>query len=183
MTGRCGSSTVAGIFHAHGVWCGTKQKPDENNPRGYFENRKLKEGLRAWAGFDFTGPIPEFKPGWRKEVEGIIKADGYKNGPWMYKHGAFFHKLWQEFNPAIVKVQRNTADVFKSYKECGFLKKYTDKELIYIIDRQKEIMDHLPGVTINAELLFERNYKELEIAFGYCGLDFEITKANEYMDG
>lgn len=183
MTGRCGSSTVAGIFHAHGVWCGSRLRPDKYNPLGYYENRKLKDAIRQWHGFDFMGDEPEFKPGWKREVEGIIKADGYREGPWMYKHGAFFHKVWQEFNPKIIKVQRNLPDVFKSYRKCGFLKIYNDRDLEQIIRRQKIIMDKLPGVTINAELLFEREYKELEIALDYCGLDFDKTIADRFMDG
>lgn len=183
MTGRCGSSTVAGLFNEHDVWCGSQRRGDNNNPRGYYENLKLKQALREWFGFDFKGDEPAFKPGWRKEVESIIHADGYHGGNWMYKHGAFFHKVWQEFNPKIIKVQRNTLDVFNSYKKCGFLNKYRDTEIIYIIQRQKNIMDNLPGVTINAERLFKHDYAELKAALEYCDIEFNQTITDRFMDG
>ena len=50
-SGRRGTSMVAGLFAAHGVFFGDCKPADENNPRGYFEHPAIprpKARGRGW---------------------------------------------------------------------------------------------------------------------------------------
>lgn len=180
MTGRSGSSTIAGIFHLCGAWVGNCMPPNEYNRRGYFENRQIKRLMLETYGKNWTGLPPDPKPGFHKKVKEILEREGYKDGPWMFKTGAFYHKVW---NPShVVKIKRNVPDTLKSYKECGFLNQYSEDEIKFIVDRQNKIMDSLDGFEINAEKVFDRDYSELKIAIEGCGLTFDLNKINNFMD-
>ena len=45
-SGRSGSSMIAGIFAAHGVWKGETFGGDHINPKGTFENIALKQLIK-----------------------------------------------------------------------------------------------------------------------------------------
>lgn len=181
-TGRAGSSTVAGIFNLHGVWSGKVRPPDEWNKAGYFENTAIKEAMCKFYGRDWLGPVPSSKEGFKEIIENILLKDGYKEGLWMMKTGAFYHKVWDPFNPTVIKVKRNIEDTLKSFSVCGFLNRFTEKERRYIVERQNLILDDLEGFEINAEKLFNRDYTEIEIAINGCGLSFNKIITDTFMD-
>ena len=181
MVGRSGSSMVSGILHNHGVWVGGSREGNKNNPKGFFENLELKTEIRKWAGGNSFRDVPDFKPGWKDKVEGIIRGQGYKDGPWLFKHGATFFNLWEEFSPKWIKVRRDQRSIFDSYRNSGMLSTLSDDELKRIISFHHEIMDMLPGVDVRSEDLINGSYQRLKMAFEYCGLDFDYRIADNFI--
>ncbi len=51
--GRSGSSMVAGILAAHGIWTGNCRPGNQYNPKGFFENTKIKNHLASSMGRDW----------------------------------------------------------------------------------------------------------------------------------
>ncbi len=67
---RSGTSLVAGLLHAHGVWVGDCRAADEHNPRGYFENKAIAK-LRRGPDCDRDPPLV------RGDVHRILGGEGY----------------------------------------------------------------------------------------------------------
>lgn len=106
---RSGTSLVASIFAAHGVWTGTSREPDEGNP-AYYENIHLRE-LRYQMGHG---------DGIDKEtVHDCMLADGYTGGPWLVKHSPLTWRAWRQFSPTWVLVRRNPNAIYQSRERCG----------------------------------------------------------------
>lgn len=180
MVGRSGSSMVSGIFKEHGVWVGPSKDGDGRNPKGYFENQKLKRVLREEFGKCFFTEA-KFKSGWRKKVEKIIFDQGYREGPWMYKHGATFHKVWKEFDPKIVKVWRETEQIFQSFKRSGMMANYTDKQIKDSIKLHHEIMANIPGFDVDSDKLIEGDYRSIKDAITGCGLEYSEQIVRDFI--
>jgi len=154
--GRSGSSLVAGLLAGHGVWVGETRPPDQWNPRGYFENTELKRALVKRFGRDWLGAFPQPDDqcpsgAWQVEVARILKAQGYETGPWAFKGGAFYWKVWQPFEPVFIKVWREPGAILRSYRRCRFLNKYTESQAARIVARQHEAMAQIAGPDIMAD--------------------------------
>lgn len=178
-TGRCGSSMIAGIFAAHGVFTGKCRPGNELNQKGFFENIKVKKELKQRFGFDLLGPIPEKQSGWMDRVYEIFKEDGYTDGPCLVKIGAFYANVWDAKH---IKVRRNLDSILKSYKRSGFLGKYSDAEVLSIVERQIEIMDKIDCPEVWTEDVVHGDYSGLEAAFEYVGVPFNPLLADEFVD-
>lgn len=159
-TGRAGSSLLAKIFEAHGVYA-------DPGPTG--ENKLLKAAMIEKCGFDLLGPIPKADFDWKSTVKRII---GDKK-LWLSKHGSFFHKIWHQFNPVWVKTQRPLQDILDSYTRCGYLHQYNERERRFIMSRQIEIMDSVPGITVNTPDLVQGRTDQIERALDGYGLGFD----------
>lgn len=179
MVGRSGSSMIAGIFHEHGVWVGPSRPGDGNNQKGYFENLELKKAVREYGMCFFEEA--EFKPGWKEKVESIIRSQGYEGGPWLFKHGAAFHKVWGEFKPKIVKVWRNPDDIFKSYRRSGFMNNYSDDEVKKSIKFHHYIMQNMQGFNVYCDAVVKGDYTSLEIAIKGCGLEYNEQIVKDFI--
>tara|TARA_Y100000310_G_scaffold286634_2_gene310979 strand:- start:385 stop:972 length:588 start_codon:yes stop_codon:yes gene_type:complete len=181
--GRSGSSMIAGIFAAHGVWCGKTREGDQYNPKGYYENRAIKALIKEHTDWNFLGDVPMF-PALRGKVEQIIRGEGYGGGPWLVKQGAQFYRLWDEWTPKYVFIRRPLDDVMASYTRSGFLKgRYDEVQTRWIVQRNNSVMDHLEGADVQTDDVVNGNYSSLEEAFQYCGLTFNPEIAAEFIDG
>lgn len=182
-TGRSGSSMFAGIFAHHGVFTGRNHRPDQYNAKGYYENLDIKKRMKHRFGFELLDPYPKYDPDWASQVRTILRMQGYKYGPWLYKVGARFHALWKDFNPRILKVRRDRDAILESYKRTNFLlSKYSFEQVTKIIDDQREVMESLPGCWLDYELAIEGDFSQLEVAFHYCGLEFDPTITENFID-
>jgi len=150
--GRSGSSWTAKQFADAGVWCGECRPPDHNNPMGYFENIQLKQRLIKIHGRDWLGPFPDENPAWSQKVKEIIRSQGYKDGPWLFKIGAFYWKCMKSFDPVYVKVWRPREKILASYHRLKWLdsgqNRYNDAEIEQIIDRQHDAMRGIEGMDV-----------------------------------
>jgi hypothetical protein len=145
--GRSGSSYTAKQFADAGVWCGKYTPGDHNNPDGYYENNAIKLALTRIHGRDWLGPFPEERSGFSGVVRQVLDSEGYRDGPWLFKCGAFYWKCFKSFNPVYVKAWRQPEKIMLSYQRIGWLaQKYTDEEIETIIRRQHDAMKEIPGL-------------------------------------
>lgn len=186
MMGRSGSSMTAGIFNLHGVWVGSTPPPSRINQKGFFENRKVKLELRRWFNKSFLD-VPEGKPGWREKVEGIIREQGYRGGPWLYKHGATFWKAWYEFNPRWVLVWRDPEMIFQSIRNAQVMQKFTDpqvKESIRLHHEQMRIIKSKfdDVFDVEADRLIQGDDSQIAAAIEGCGLTYDPMITREFVE-
>jgi len=181
--GRSGSSMFAGIFHEHGVFTGRNHCPDQYNAKGYFENLDLKIRMKHRFGFELLEPYPEYDPDWSSQVTTILHTQGYRGGPWLYKVGARYHALWDDFHPRIVKIRRNMGSVMDSYRHTQYLlRKYSESDLEKILSDQMDVMQTIPAPWLDYELALKGDYSQLEDAFIWCGLQFDPEIAQNFID-
>lgn len=111
---RSGSSMLAGIFHHHGYWVGTRRSPDRHNAKGYFENLPIKKYMKWY----FNDNIREANKGktydiadsdakdFKAMVESVVKNDGYDDdgSRWLVKFGALYYRPWRLIYPECTTV-------------------------------------------------------------------------------
>lgn len=181
--GRSGSSLVAGIFAAHGVWTGDTMPGNEHNPHGYFENREMRRYMLYVHGRGWLGEPPEAAETWPNVVRGTLNNQGYKEGPWLFKCGAFYWKVWQPFAPLYVKVWRPIEAILASFERCGFLKgRYTDTQICDIVTRQHGLMKHIHGPDIDAGRLVAGERDEIRPAMECAGLSYDEGATDAFID-
>lgn len=139
---RSGTSMIAGVINMCGAFGGIMSGPTRNNEKGMFENARIRnEILKPYLrniGMDALGqfPIPDINKlhiptNWRNRVLQIIKSEGYKGGPWMYK-GAKMCLTWPVWNYAFpdakwIIVRRRTGDIVKSCLKTGFMRAFRNE--------------------------------------------------------
>lgn len=138
---RSGTSMVAGVVHMCGAFGGQMSGPNHNNRKGMFENAKIrneivKPFLRE-IGVDPKGqyPLPDITNiiiprDWRRTIERVMIAHGYKDGPWMYK-GPKMSIMWPIWHYAFpnakwIIVRRRTGDIVESCMKTGFMTAFND---------------------------------------------------------
>jgi len=136
-TGRSGTSMVTGLLNRAGMWVGEYHKGDRDNPGGYFENKRIKDGvikpILTFSGYDRHGrhPLPEETLDLPHEefgnlIKAHLDADGYQyHVPWGFKDAKMvlmwptLHKAFPDARWVIVK--RNREDVIKSLSRARFM--------------------------------------------------------------
>jgi len=186
--GRSGSSMVSGVFAAHGVWTGQCQRADYRNPKGYFENVRIKAALRRVHG---TPPrlnmIYPPQPGWAKFVRSVLEREGYSGGPWLVKHAAIFHRLWEDWDEpgTVILPRRDSAAIFASIRAARFHSFQTDEELAEYIELQQAYMDQLAanGATeVRSDDVLLGDYSSLRAAFDAAGVEFVESIAQQFIE-
>lgn len=150
--GRSGTSMVMGLFNRAGVWVGETIKGSPENPSGYFENRRLKDGLTkpilSIHGFDKFGrdPIPEETMDIDHDdltsmVKELLDADGYMyNIPWGFKDAKVL-LMWKAWHAAFPKarwilVHRDKEDIVNSILKTAFMCKIGARSVTQNRDRE-----------------------------------------------
>lgn len=173
---RSGTSLVASIFAAHGVWAGTSREADQANPHGYFENIMLTE-YRAFVNY---GEGME-----RDSVLQLIEADGYRGGPWLVKHSPFSWRAWRNFEPRYVTVRRPQRTSVQSRIRCGHWD-MTDAEHRIAVMADNAILDglerHMGAAGVWPDAFFKGYWSTMEAAFVHCGLEFDRDRAESCLD-
>lgn len=139
---RSGTSMTAGIINACGAFGGRMVGGTRNNPKGFYENKEIRETLikpyLVLNGADPLGqdPLPDPRKlfqlaNLRSKMESIFKFQGYKDGAWFYK-GAKMCLIWPTLNAAFpdaqwVIVRRSDEDIINSCMKTGFMKAYKDE--------------------------------------------------------
>lgn len=130
----------AGILSRLGVWTGNTIPPTNENPLGFFEHRIIRENVTKRVlrdlGSDplgvrsFPGLEADYDCTWlRQAVLNAIKADGYRQGPWLYKD-AKLTLLWQHWAEAFpcaqwVIVRRDKEQVIDSCLRTVFMRQHS----------------------------------------------------------
>ena len=136
---RSGTSMIAGAIHLCGAFGGLMSGPNVNNPKGMFENHRIREQvtkpyLRS-IGVDPLGqwPLPDLDrlsipTDWWQRVEQVFMEEGYKSGPWFYKgaKSCLFWPVWHYAFPDAkwVIVRRHKQDIVASCMKTGFMRAF-----------------------------------------------------------
>jgi hypothetical protein len=200
---RSGTSMVAGLLHACGAWVGSTLAGDEQNPRGYFEHAFIREkvvkSILARLGHDPLGvrSIPALDLSLRVEalselVGQIIRADGYGEGPWLYKD-AKLSLIWPAFADAFpdaqwVLVQRDPEQVIQSCLRTPFMAQHSSDPAFWenFVDRYTKYLEALSETgrnvhTISSEDILNGSYGQLQHIMELCGLEFIKSEVDAFV--
>lgn len=145
---------VAGILAELGCWTGRTRAGDSYNLKGYFENLPLKQMLKQTYGFSLMGAFPTTQIGWRQSVRREIRSQGYQDGPWLFKTGAHYAGVWDEFDPIVVRITRKREKIIESYARYGGIwSSYGPEAAVQIIDRSLARLWSMPGIEIDTDQL------------------------------
>lgn len=185
---RSGSSMTAGIFSQHGVWSGTCRQGTGRNPKGFFENIRIREVVRNMQGsIVHGGRLGKEKPGFREAIENAVLGDGYGSGPWFWKGSALYWPAWFEFDPTWIVVRRDKESTFKSCRRAPkvFSSNMSDSQLWANINLHHEQMDRLVdegAVEVDTRAVASGNFTTIRAAIESCGLEFNETVTREFVD-
>jgi hypothetical protein len=144
---RSGTSLVTGMLQRCGLWLGRTMPGDAFNPKGYFENAALREGivkpiLRRF-GVDPLGvhalPPPDAAlavPALKAMVRDALRQQDYEGtSRWGYKGNklALIWQLWDTHFPRAdwIIVQRSTADVIASCMNTPFMAQHSSDPMFW----------------------------------------------------
>ena len=179
---RSGSSMVAGVFAAHGVFTGVCKEADSRNEKGFFEHVGFMELVTELYGKGLISrnSVPETHPDFKPRLMELMERDGYSGGPWFVKHAHVFHNIWRDFNPRFIIVKRDTASISESARDLGW-----SSSMSHITEGQKMLdrvaKEHGAPIVDSNELI-KGDYSSLERAFEYCGLIFNKWTANNFIE-
>lgn len=184
--GRSGSSMTAGVFAQHGVWTGNCQPADHKNPKGYFENIRLKRIMSEAFKDHRTNPrvLPPLDA-WDVAVEAVLETEGWKGEPWLVKHSALFWRFWDDFEPTWILPRRDPEQVFRSTRKCGFWKWLDDDGLRECIRVHNEALDFLRdyrgGVEVDFAAVMEGDHGTLHNALNAAGIAPDPGKVTAFV--
>lgn len=179
---RSGSSLVTGLIHKFGgAWVGETREPDEFNPKGYFENKRLNRIMRKLR-------VPDAS--FRKRVLNIRQMEKYEKGPWVVKASLNKWKLWEMngFEPFWIICRRDEAAIYKSFQRHKNTRNMTSKQIKTAIESKTRILDlikrqHKKDVfEIQYEDLIKGDYTALKNMFEACGLNWDEDKIRGFIE-
>ena len=140
---RSMTSAIAGTIHICGAFGGNMSGPTVNNRKGMFENARIRNTIVKpyldKIGADRLGqyPLPNVNNllipmDWNRRMIQIMKEEGYRDGPWMYK-GAKMCLIWPILHFAFpnakwIIVRRRTADIVKSCLKTNFMRAFRHRQ-------------------------------------------------------
>jgi hypothetical protein len=171
---RSGSSLTAGIFAQHGVWTGHCKSGDNKNPKGYFENLKVKHFMIKKFGRIVHAGIPaDNTKTSRHELEKLILEDGYPNNnqKWLVKFSALYLPPWIEHfpNAHIIIVRRNVESIKQSGKQSGMLVK--EKPIPAHLSMMEWAENNFNTSTVHFENLINQDFSEIKQALKDVGIE------------
>lgn len=175
---RSGSSMTAGIFAIHGVWVGKCREPDRFNPSGYFENLDIKKILiDRWGKLAQTNRAAIPQEGFIDQIRALKPGN-----PWLAKHSSMYWRAWNEFCPKYVCVRRSLDGVIGSNRQVNFLGTQDENQMRVIIAAHNYCMDLSKGVNVYVDEVINGNYQSLRRAFKHCGIPFDRTRTEEFVN-
>lgn len=186
---RSGTSMVAGAINLCGAFGGDMSGPNLNNKKGMFENYKIRQELAKpflrSIGADPLGqyPLPELNglcipTDWKRKIEEIMQAQGYKEGPWFYKgaKSCLYWPVWSFAFPDArwVIVRRKSSDIVKSCLKTSFMRAFSNQGI------QKRI-----GVSSEADgwLWWVRKHEERFVEMIQAGLNCKVIWPDRMVKG
>lgn len=171
-SGRSGTSMVAGLFAAHGVFFGDCKPADKYNARGYFEHPSL--------------PLPKAKgKGWPRKFWRRLRREGWDGvEPWGIKHITTRWRWFRALNPTVVVLTvRPKKHVLKSLRRTGWQKR---PRLVFKRYRKRLKRIHreatCPVVVVSASALVDGDYTQIRGAFKILGVSFDPAIADAWID-
>lgn len=157
---RSGSSLIAGIFAAHGVWVGGfSKKVMSNTPIPYdsYENDDVNKWFLSDGEIDLFDIVP-------------------KDSRWFYKCSPekAIRILKVLDNPVCVKIERKPKSIILSSADV--------KHIHVIRMKQMAMLEEMDGMWISSDDIMAGNFSGIKSVFTDIGLVFDQSKANKVID-
>lgn len=199
---RSGTSVTAGIFFLCGAFGGKMSGPTRYNKKGMFENAEIrnqvvKPYLKETLKVDPMGqdPLPDIAklvptPNLQGVIEGKMKWQGYRDGPWFYK-GAKMCLIWPIWHTAFPKarwviVRRRDEDIIHSCMKTGFMRAFkTNEGWQGWIDAHKQRFEEMKNAGLDMQEVWpekfinDQDYTEVRQVVKNLGLRWRETKVKE----
>jgi hypothetical protein len=182
---RSGTSLVAGLLNACGLWLGNTLPGGQENPRGFFENVALREKLQkqilALGKFDPFGvvrlPPPDWRPvigKFRDAIGMMLVEQGYEGKePWGFKDAklTLTWRIWNQHFPAArwILVRRPSDQVISSCLRTHFMRAHSTDPAFWrhFVNAYLERLAELEGTvawvrTVESVPIIAGNYDSLE---------------------
>jgi len=161
---RSGSSLVAKIFMAHGLWVGRVGEKGHNwtkSPYCDYENRDIDQWYR-----DRRQPLPKLIEKITPKGQRLL----YKCSPW--KARIFLREMPDS---TVIKTCRTMKSIIKS----GATVNNPDAALRM---KQKTELDDIGGTTVDVDALIDRDFTTIKSAIERCGLVFDAELTESQID-
>lgn len=200
---RSGTSMVAGVISICGAFGGKLYGPNKYNQKGMFENARIREqvdkGYLRSIKMDPKGqePLPDtgkllIPANWQSQVDEIMLAEGYKEGPWFYK-GARCCLVWPVWNYAYpdakwVIVRRRSIDIVTSCRNTAFMNAYnTDDGWMGWVNHHEEKFVEMIQAGLNVKIVWpERmvrgNYEQIYELIVWLGLKWNAKEVMDFIE-
>jgi len=205
---RSGTSMTAGIVNICGAFGGVMSGPNQNNQKGMFENSAIRQNIvkpyLKGIGCDPLGqkPLPsnrqmfeatqEQAARWKERVEAVMKAEGYKEGPWFYKgaKSCLYWYLWHLAYPEAkwIVVRRDANDIARSCMRTSFMRAYRDVIgwLRWVEEHEKRFHQmHVAGLQIREvwpKKMIDGDFEEMKSAIEWLGLAWNENMIRAFVD-
>ena len=193
---RSGTSLTSGILHECGAWVGDCFPGTSSNPKGFFENKVIREQIikpmLSQRGIDPLGQFPldgEYKPApeLRRRVFSAIDAQGYIGGPWLMK-GIKVALMWREWAEAFpdarwIIVRRDIESAAESCRRAPFMTHYSglDEWSRYILAYICKAGEIPGGRLVFTPDVAGGRFDAIKAAAADCGLKWN-SKAEQFFD-
>lgn len=173
---RSGTSMVAGLFAAHGVFFGESISANEYNPKGYFENIWLKDFFKGrLSGVD-----------WPKDFFRELSDQGWcPCDPWGAKTGPAKAVLMLALKPTLIVVCRRPIDQIARSRGRVHWAKGAPRNVAERGYERVEEMAHVaeaPIVDVHTDELVHGAYGEIREAFELLDVEFDREIAERWID-
>lgn len=171
---RSGTSMMAGLFHAHGVFFGDCIPPNRFNRKGFFENVYLKEVLR--------GLEPDWPVAWWTE----FTSQGWDGRqPWGVKCGPKRAGIILPLEPAVVVVCRRPIDEIASSRERVPWAKGSARGVPlgeYVAADDLHGLASMPVVDVRTDRVAAHDFTGLAEVFDHLGVHFDDGVARAWVE-
>lgn len=171
---RSGTSLVAGLFAAHGVFFGDTVEADEHNEKGYFEHRLIVDRVE-------TSNID----GWPEIWWNTLEDNGFRSGWWAVKRGPRAWPWVEMLRPHLIVIcKRPVKQIARSR-----LRRWPGRNdpAVSIDTAKRQLADiareaTCPVVTVDTNRLVRGDYRKIRKAFTAVGLWFHEDTARTWID-
>ena len=204
---RSGTSLTAGLIYTAGAWGGELSGPNRFNPKGMFENQKIRNQLvkpfLTSIDADPMGqhPLPdldqitfteEYAGKWRNWITRTWKKQGYNDGPVFYK-GAKICLIWPLWAKAFpeskwVVVRRETEDIVNSCLRTSFMRAHQKRSgwLKWVAEHEKRF-EEMADAKLNIrevwpQRLIAGDFTEIQQVINWLDLDFDLDASRSFVD-
>lgn len=186
---RSGTTMLAAILNAHGVWVGrgrTTRYP-ETNMNFASENLDIKELLRGVARnrkyINWNVPIPDFHP--IPRIKERIEAFVPEDTPWLVKT-SWTLVLWEALAYAFPDARwvfplRDPSKIIDSMNRHPGMRRHPDEEknrfVTALLEKTSRVIDAGVRFTyVNVEHLVDGDPETIESLFEFLGMDPDLEK-------
>jgi hypothetical protein len=212
---RSGTSMVAGVINMSGAFGGNMSGPNKHNQKGMYENQRVRNTIvkpyLTSIGVDPKGqyPLPDINTlpipnDLKKRVERVMKDEGYREGPWMYK-GAKMCLTWPMWAHAFpdakwIIVRRRTPDIINSCFKTAFMSAFRSPQkqkavgasseyegwLWWVHEHEKRFVEMIQaGLNVRQvwpERMVYGDYKDMYDTIEWLGLDWPGKTVYDFIE-